>query len=303
MGTVTLVGVLTLHLVDGFVPSIGDQFIIVNNDGTDMIVGAFDGLPEGAIFGVGPSKSQISYQGGANHNDVVLTAVDPATPDQNGDTLSYQWDLDGDGIFGETGVTAERGDELGLRPTFSAIGLDGPSMRTISFRVAGPGSQLSTDTAVIQVNNAPPVADAGGPYDVPVGENIVLSASATDPAGAQDPLTFQWDLDGDGVYGETGANAVRGDEVGPMPTFVASGLAGLFSVTVGLRVRDDDGGLAEDTATVAVTVNNLVDINGMVFDDLNNNGVQDSGEVGIEGVTVELRKADDSAYRHTDHGR
>ena len=55
---------------------------------------------------------------------------------------------------------------------------------------------------------------------------------------------------------------------------------------------------------MAVTINNLVDIKGIVFDDLNNNGVRDSGEAGIEGVTVELRKADDSliATRITDAG-
>ena len=251
-GTVTLAGTVNIHLADGFVPTIGEELVILNNDGTDKIVGVFAGLPESAVFTVGSSKFQMTYEGGADTNDVILTVVDPATPSQDGDTLTYEWDLDGDGVFGEMGATAERGDEIGLRPTFSAVGLDGPSARTVSFRISGPSSEVSTDTIDITVNNAPPSADAGGPYAVPVGQSIALTASATDPAGLLDPLTFQWDLDNDGIYGETGVDAVRGDEVGPAPTFSASGLAGLSSVTVGLQVRDDDGGLAEDTATINV---------------------------------------------------
>ena len=46
---------------------------------------------------------------------------------------------------------------------------------------------------------------------------MVLNGSGSDPEG--DPLTFTWDLDGDGVFGETGLAADRGDEVGASPTF------------------------------------------------------------------------------------
>ncbi|MFO7907520.1 MAG: PKD domain-containing protein [Pirellulaceae bacterium] len=47
-------------------------------------------------------------------------------------------------------------------------------------------------------------------------------------------------------------------------------------------------GIDTVTATVSITVNNLVDLSGRVFDDLNDNGDQDAGEPGIEGVTVQL---------------
>ena len=39
------------------------------------------------------------------------------------------------------------------------------------------------------------------------------------------PFTFLWDLDGDGNYGETGADAARGDETGATPTFDATGFS------------------------------------------------------------------------------
>ena len=64
------------------------------------------------------------------------------------------------------------------------------------------------------VNNVAPTANAGGPYQTFDDTPIVLNGTGTDPAGAADPLTFEWDLDGDNIFGETGVGATRGDEVG-----------------------------------------------------------------------------------------
>ncbi len=77
VGTVTLGGNLDVSL--GFVPLPGSTFTIVNNSGTDPVVGTFAGLPEGATFTAGSTTFQISYVGGTG-NDVVLTALTGATP-------------------------------------------------------------------------------------------------------------------------------------------------------------------------------------------------------------------------------
>ena len=50
-GNVTLGGNLNLTL--GYTPSLGDSFVIVNNEGTDPISGAFSGLPAGGLAGGG----------------------------------------------------------------------------------------------------------------------------------------------------------------------------------------------------------------------------------------------------------
>ena len=66
---------LTLRL--GFIPTAGDQFTIINNDGADAVTGTFLALPEGGVVVTGAQAFSISYVGG-DGNDVVLSAVPEA---------------------------------------------------------------------------------------------------------------------------------------------------------------------------------------------------------------------------------
>jgi hypothetical protein len=79
-GRVDLTGV-ELFPSGTYAPHVGDQFVIVNNDGNDPVNGMFYGLPEGRVFGVSSIGGSgldtaffITYAGG-DGNDVVLTAV------------------------------------------------------------------------------------------------------------------------------------------------------------------------------------------------------------------------------------
>ncbi|PYS23626.1 MAG: hypothetical protein DMF72_08740 [Acidobacteria bacterium] len=81
-GTVSLGNAtLSLSSFGGFTPSAGQTFTIVTNDGADAINGNFNGLMEGAVIpnflGSGLNAT-ITYQGGTNNNDVILTAAAPA---------------------------------------------------------------------------------------------------------------------------------------------------------------------------------------------------------------------------------
>ncbi|MCH7686182.1 MAG: hypothetical protein IH899_05805, partial [Planctomycetes bacterium] len=79
-GTVTIGTGVTLNTSSfgGFTPLEGQQYVIINNDGTDAVSGTFAGLPEGAIItnflGSG-LDAVISYLGSdaATGNDVVLS--------------------------------------------------------------------------------------------------------------------------------------------------------------------------------------------------------------------------------------
>jgi len=69
-------GLLPVSLPE-FTPTVGDTFVIIANDGTEPVVGTFEGLPEGTSF-AGPDGNffRVNYAGGTG-NDVVLTSVAP----------------------------------------------------------------------------------------------------------------------------------------------------------------------------------------------------------------------------------
>jgi fibronectin-binding autotransporter adhesin len=77
-GTVSLAGV-ALNASLNYASAVGDQFTIINNDGSDAVIGTFTGLPQGKKLYVGKELFQISYTGGSG-NDVVLSRL--VTPPQ-----------------------------------------------------------------------------------------------------------------------------------------------------------------------------------------------------------------------------
>jgi ELWxxDGT repeat protein len=91
--------------------------------------------------------------------------------------------------------------------------------------------------------NQAPVADAGGPYAINEGDDLPLNASLSwDPDG--DPLTFFWDVNGDGIFGDA-----TGDQ--PTLTWAELNALGIIDDTgdghrhVFVRVEDDKGAWAE----------------------------------------------------------
>lgn len=74
-GTVNLTG--TSFLTSGaYVPNPPDSFLLVDNDGTDPVIGTFTGLAEGATLTHAGRTMRISYVGGTG-NDVTLTVQGP----------------------------------------------------------------------------------------------------------------------------------------------------------------------------------------------------------------------------------
>jgi hypothetical protein len=118
---------------------------------------------------------------------------------------------------------------------FAANGLGTSYTATAQFTTAAPPNQA-------------PTANVGGPYGATEGFTPTLSGSATDPEG--DPLTFSWDLNGDGTYG---------DATGATPTITLAQMAALgiddgpSAHTVHLRVSD-----GTNTTTSAATTWTMV---------------------------------------------
>lgn len=88
-GTVSLNNARLVPIpLNGFRPQIGDSFTILKNDGSEAINGTFLNAPEGAVFGGALNTAfRITYQGG-DGNDIVITRVNRARFDFDGDGKS-----------------------------------------------------------------------------------------------------------------------------------------------------------------------------------------------------------------------
>ncbi len=126
--------------------------------------------------------------------------------------------------------------------------LHGLGQQTITARLSGSSSLFSATS--IQV--MPPfIASAGGPYIVGESTAGLLQASQRGRSSAQ--VQFNWDLDNDGIFGETGVQASYGDEVGPTPEFTAPTVSQDIVLPIQVRVTDNVGLNAFASTTLTVT--------------------------------------------------
>ena len=94
------------------------------------------------------------------------------------------------------------GQGVTLTHAFSPFGSYTVALRVTDDNVP-PKTDLTTVVMDVSLGNLPPVADAGGPYTIAVGDDLTLDAS-----GSSDPNTacgdrivsYRWDLDSDGTF-------------------------------------------------------------------------------------------------------
>ena len=106
-----------------------------------------------------------------------------------------------------TPVVLDPGDGSGSRtvgPGASLHASYGPGTATVTATATAGGDSLSArlPLSVASVTDHPPVADVGGPYRADVGAGLTLDASGSADPDSADTLSFTWDLDGDGTYGD-----------------------------------------------------------------------------------------------------
>ncbi|MGH7134291.1 MAG: PKD domain-containing protein, partial [Pirellulales bacterium] len=189
---------------------------------------------------VAPNQPPVADPGGPytiNEGDsLMLDASHSSDPD--GDPLSYTWDINGDGVFG---------DATTATPTLSwaelnALGIvNGPSSFTLALRVDDGQGHVVTSQSTLTVLNVAPTASAGDDQNVTEGESVTLTGVFTDP-GTVDTHTFNWHVDDDN------GQAIA-DGAGQDFSFVPDD-AGTYTVTY--TVTDSDGGLGSSVVHVYV---------------------------------------------------
>ena len=186
------------------------------------------------IVGVQLNHAPTADAGGpytvAEGGSVTVTATGT---DADGDTVTFAWDLDNDGEFD---------DAVGATASFSAAAIDGPATRTIRVR-ASDGTASATDSVTVEITNVAPTATFNAPASAFAGFPFTLSLTdATDAAPADRPgLMYAFDCgSGYGAFSAASTASCPTDDVGTR--------------SVGAKIHDDDGGVTEYRATVAVVV-------------------------------------------------
>ncbi len=128
VGQVNLTGV-NLNRTGSFVPSSINSYTIVSNDGTDPIIGAFNGLAEGATVTVNGVAMTITYAGG-DGNDVVLLPPASTTATLVGGALTIA-DTSAAGIANQYTASVV-GSDLVISDTSGAVFGTAPAGGTLS---------------------------------------------------------------------------------------------------------------------------------------------------------------------------
>ncbi|MGB7160258.1 MAG: PKD domain-containing protein [Tepidisphaeraceae bacterium] len=185
----------------------------------------------------GPNTAPTANAGGnqsiAENNNVILDGSGSSDA-EDGNALSYAWDLDNDGQYD---------DAFTQTVNFTR---DLPGAYTVGLQVTDSGTLVDTDSIIVTVTDVAPTASAGGDQSAVRTQTVSFSGSG---ASTSDAITgLAWDFNYDGVTFDvdaTGANAST--------SYVAAG-----TYTVALRATDDDGQTTIDTLIVTVTATNVV---------------------------------------------
>jgi glucose/arabinose dehydrogenase len=163
--------------------------------------------PGGDLFYVALGSGElrrISFPGGTNRPPTAVATANPSSgpapltvqfdgtgssdPDV-GDTLSYAWDLDGDGAYDDSTAAA---------PGYTYIQ---PALVTVGLKVTDPGGLSSTTTVPVTVGNPPnpnPVVTIDTPTSAlrwRVGQAVPFSGRAADAEdGTLPPSAMSWRL-------------------------------------------------------------------------------------------------------------
>lgn len=152
-------------------------------DGADGAYNAalrnFVAASEGTASAPGAPRLRFSAPYTAEEGEALRISVE--VTDDEGDTTSFRWDLDGDGVF----------DEHADEPTVDipAGTTDGPSAFVVAVE-ATDGLHTTRRTRTTAISNEPPAIVSRPPAVAAIGLHVRYALDVRDPGGVHDPLVF-----------------------------------------------------------------------------------------------------------------
>jgi len=219
---------------------------VTNNDGstlsvidtvTQTVVSTLPiARPWGIVIGRLPNVAPVlaSDNASVTVNEGQTAANTGTVTDANHDTVT---------LTASVGTVVNNGNGTW---SWSFATTDGPAQsQTVTITGDdGHGGVSSTSFSLVVNNVAPTITSVSNNGPVITGNPATVTVTATDPAGANDPLAYQFDCDNNGVF-----------EIGPQAGNSAScTFASAGSHTVNVRVTDGDGGAATGSTVVTVLV-------------------------------------------------
>jgi hypothetical protein len=196
--------------------------IVVDNTAPELFQASINGVNGDLVL----DEKRGSYE-------LTLQAL---ARDQEGGVLSFTLDGEGPVQALATGANSIRASHSVTR-TIPGQDTAGQAYE-YHFEVEDPTFGWASETRTVTVRNLAPIIETFEISDPDrtkreLGELLAFDAHARDPGG--DPLTYEWDLDGDGVYddftGQLGSTQLND----PNQTHIA------------VRVADGDGGYATES--------------------------------------------------------
>jgi Ca2+-binding RTX toxin-like protein len=246
-------------------------------------------------------RTKTQDEGSSDTVAVTVDASPSVDPDQSSNSLTYAWDFDLDGVYGESGVGATRGDENGRTATFvdptPGSGREGPASYPIAVRVTDASGVSSFGDGFVGVQNvAPTSATITGPGTASPGSPVSFDLVGTDPGKDMYGFNIDWgDESGDSPLGAKvtathtyympgehtititpfdgfimyGAPVTRTIIVGPLPdlllsdagVLMVSGTGGADTITL-----DQDATNVRLTRNGTLTTYPIADVKGFVVD-------------------------------------
>jgi PKD repeat protein len=184
----------------------------------------------GTLVVVAQPPALTSLTGTTSGNEGDTFQYHAAATDPNGDALTYSWDLNGDGVFGDAA-----GPDV--QATFTAAG-----QHQVSVKVTDAHNLSTVGSLTVNVVNVAPTADAGPAQTVNEGDTVSFHGSSTDPGSPSETYAYLWDFNYDGQTFTPQATGASATHLYDQP--------GTYQVA--LEVLDSNGGVGVGVTTVTV---------------------------------------------------